>query len=119
VSVGWSRYTVSFIEDVFSITLSNTFIQSPIVFENEQFIVTGNYFNAPAVVIALCLTVLLMFGVKESAFVNNIAVAIKLVVILLFIFACFTHVKKENFQPFIPEREDGKYGVLGQFFNIR
>uniref|UniRef100_A0A914UH90 Amino acid permease n=1 Tax=Plectus sambesii TaxID=2011161 RepID=A0A914UH90_9BILA len=63
VSVGWSRYTVSLLEDIFSTNFSTTLTQAPVIFNEHthEFVVTGNYFNLPAVVIVLTITVLLMF----------------------------------------------------------
>uniref|UniRef100_A0A914WP63 Uncharacterized protein n=1 Tax=Plectus sambesii TaxID=2011161 RepID=A0A914WP63_9BILA len=82
VSVGWSRYTVSLLEDVFSTNFSTAFTQAPIIFNEHthEFTVTGNYFNLPAVVIFLTITVLLMFGIKGPARVNAVAVVIKIFV---------------------------------------
>jgi amino acid transporter len=60
-------------------------------------------FNLPAVFITLSVTVLLILGVSESATVNNIIVAIKVTVILLFIAVGAFFIDTANWQPFIPE----------------
>ena len=116
MSVGWSHYLIRLLGHIFG-PLPKTLIESPIVFNEttQVFTVTGSWFNLPAVCIVLAITTLLVFGIKESARVNAAAVAIKLFVILLFIFACCGFVKKENYTPWVPERENGKYGVLGIF----
>jgi APA family basic amino acid/polyamine antiporter len=60
-------------------------------------------FNLPAVFITLAVTVLLVIGVSESATVNNIIVAIKVTVILLFIAVGAFFINTANWHPFIPE----------------
>ncbi len=60
-------------------------------------------FNLPAVFITLAVTVLLVIGVSESATVNNIIVAIKVTVILMFIAVGAFFINSANWQPFIPE----------------
>jgi amino acid transporter len=68
-------------------------------------------FNLPAVFITLAVTVLLVIGVSESATVNNVIVAIKVTVIVLFIIVGAFFVNTANWQPFIPEAT----GVPDQF----
>jgi basic amino acid/polyamine antiporter, APA family len=57
----------------------------------------------------MALTMLLVRGVKESAGANNLMVAIKLAVIVIFIVAASGSVKTENWRPFMP---NGFSGVL-------
>ena len=72
----------------------------------------------PAVVIILLLMFLLIAGVKESARINAIAVAVKLVTIAVFIAVAVFNVHPENWTPFMPfgwfdHTADGKtVGVL-------
>ena len=68
-------------------------------------------FNLPAVFITLAVTVLLVIGVSESATVNNVIVAIKVFVILLFIGVGAFFIHTENWHPFIP----APTGVENQF----
>jgi amino acid transporter len=68
-------------------------------------------FNLPAVIIVLACTGLLVLGVSESATVNNIIVAIKVFVILLFIGVGAFFINSANWHPFIPEPT----GVENQF----
>jgi amino acid transporter len=73
--------------------------------------VVPSLFNLPAVFITLSVTVLLIIGVSESATVNNIIVAIKVTVILLFIGVGAFFINSANWHPFIPEAT----GVADQF----
>ena len=62
----------------------------------------GGMVNLPASLIILLLMGLLIAGVKHSAKINNIMVAIKLATIAVFIALATAHVNPENWQPFMP-----------------
>src|SRR2546423_923396 len=58
--------------------------------------------NIPAAVIVLLVTWLLLLGVRESARANNIMVAVKLVVLALFVIVGAMHINPQNYHPFAP-----------------
>jgi APA family basic amino acid/polyamine antiporter len=58
--------------------------------------------NVPACAIVVFITWLLLRGVKESTRANNIMVAVKLVVLALFIVMGATHINTANYHPFAP-----------------
>src|SRR6202048_264350 len=58
--------------------------------------------NVPAFSIVALITWLLMLGVRESARANNIMVAVKLIVLALFIIMGSQHIKTANSHPFAP-----------------
>ena len=58
--------------------------------------------NLPAVLIVALVTWVLVIGVKESARVNNLIVALKIVILLLFVAVGCTYVKADHFTPFFP-----------------
>jgi basic amino acid/polyamine antiporter, APA family len=58
--------------------------------------------NVPAFAIVALITWLLLRGVRESARANNIMVAIKLVVLALFIVIGAQHINTANYHPFAP-----------------
>src|SRR5213595_1301338 len=58
--------------------------------------------NVPAFAIVAFITWLLMLGVRESARANNIMVAVKLIVLALFIVMGFQHINPANYHPFAP-----------------
>jgi len=62
----------------------------------------GGIVNLPAALIVLALTALLVSGVKESARMNTVMVAIKLVTILVFLAVCTQHVDPAKWSPFMP-----------------
>src|SRR5258708_16879401 len=61
-------------------------------------------FNILASVIVAAITVVLVWGIRESATFNFGMVAIKLVVLGFFILVCFNYVKPRNRHPFGPNR---------------
>lgn len=64
-------------------------------------------FNFLAVAIVGLVTWVLVLGAKESARVNNIMVAIKLVILFFFIYVGAKFVKPENWHPFMPNGFSG------------
>src|SRR6266403_797154 len=58
--------------------------------------------NVPAFSIVALITWLLMLGVRESARANNIMVAVKLIVLALFIIMGSQHINTANYHPFAP-----------------
>jgi basic amino acid/polyamine antiporter, APA family len=68
--------------------------------------------NIPAAFIISVLTAMLMLGTKESARVNNIMVALKLVVVLAFILLGVGYIHAANWHPFIPDNT-GEFGHFG------
>src|SRR5690606_16460526 len=71
------------------------------------------WMNLPAMLIVFLVTILLVRGIKESATFNNIVVAIKLTVILLFIAFGWQYINADNWVPFIPENTSGEFGDFG------
>ena len=58
--------------------------------------------NVPAFAIVMLITWLLLRGVRESARANNIMVAVKLIVLALFIVVGMMHINTANYHPFAP-----------------
>ena len=103
VSVGWSGY--------FQSLLSGFGIALPVALTAAPGALPGvtTFINLPALVIMLLLTAMLGWGVRESARLNNIMVAIKVGVVLLFIVFGARHVQPANWQPYMPF---GYHGML-------
>jgi APA family basic amino acid/polyamine antiporter len=66
-------------------------------------------FNILAGAIVAAITVVLVWGIRESASFNFVMVAIKLVVLGFFVLVCFKYVKPANWHPFAP---NGVHGVI-------
>jgi len=75
--------------------------------------ITHGFINAPALIILLALTLLLIKGTQESAMVNSIIVFVKVAIVLLFIILGWQFIKPENHTPFmIPEGTLGHEGFF-------
>jgi APA family basic amino acid/polyamine antiporter len=96
VAVGWSGYFQSLMSG-FGITIPEVLSAAPGAVPGVHSVM-----NLPALVIMLVLTAMLSLGVRESARVNNIMVAIKIGVVLLFIAVGVKHVEPSNWQPYAP-----------------
>ncbi|MDR3466256.1 MAG: amino acid permease [Xanthobacteraceae bacterium] len=88
VAIGWSGYVVSFAHDL-GITLPARFVVAPLAYDaaTHAWSATGAIVNLPAMAIIALVSALLVVGIRESAQVNNAIVAVKLVVIALFLAA--------------------------------
>jgi APA family basic amino acid/polyamine antiporter len=64
-------------------------------------------FNLPAFAIVCLITILLVIGIKESSWANNLMVFVKIGVVLVFLAVGATYVKPENWQPFMPNGLEG------------
>jgi basic amino acid/polyamine antiporter, APA family len=86
VAIGWSAYVVSFAKD-FGLNIPQQFVSAPLAFDADShtWSTTGAILNLPAIFIVVAMTVLLVTGIRESSRLNDAIVAIKLVVIVLFV----------------------------------
>lgn len=73
------------------------------------------YMNLPAVFIVVLMSLLLVRGTKESAFINGIIVALKVAVVLIFITLGWGFINSANYTPYIPENtgDFGSFGMSG------
>ncbi|HJQ20463.1 MAG TPA: amino acid permease [Gemmatimonadaceae bacterium] len=73
--------------------------------------------NLPAFFIVMLITWLLVLGVRESAKTNNVLVAVKLVVLALFLIMGAMHIDRANYHPFAPNGFNGVHqGAAIVFF---
>lgn len=113
VSVGWSEYVVNFLTDI-NIHLPEHLIRAPFEYSTaEGWHMTGALFNFPAVAVVILITSLLLGGIKQSAWINNIIVIIKVAVILLFIGFGLSYIDTANWSPYIPEADPNEFGKYG------
>ncbi len=68
--------------------------------------------NLTASFVVLCVTIILVKGIRESSIVNVIIVIMKIAVILAVIFVGVSFIQTDNWVPFIPPNT-GKYGEYG------
>lgn len=119
VAVGWSAYTISLLESIAQMigaewTFPALFASAPVTYANGVFEPTDALFNLPAVLIVAAIGMLCYVGIRQSATVNAVIVAIKVIVILALIGFASQYVDTANWQPFIPENEGGdRFGWPG------
>jgi basic amino acid/polyamine antiporter, APA family len=63
---------------------------------------TGAYFDVPAVAITVLVTIILVVGIRESAWVNSAMVITKVAVVLFVIVVGASYVNPQNWKPFAP-----------------
>jgi APA family basic amino acid/polyamine antiporter len=105
VGISWSRYLIKFLEG-FDIHLPTAITLGPW---------DGGIINLPAVFIIVLMSLLLIKGTRESAMVNGIIVALKVTVVLVFIFLGWKYINTANYNPYIPDNTGtfGEYGFSG------
>ena len=113
VSVSWSSYLNRFLGS-FGVGLPHALTASPFDLDATGHPDPG-IVNLPAIVVIVCVSLLLIRGISESAKVNGAIVALKLAVVAAVIgFGAF-YVKPENWHPFIPPNTGtfGHFGISG------
>src|ERR1700716_4308224 len=98
VSIAWSEYATRVL-DCFGLRIPYQWTHSP--FEHDPTGIHG-MMNIPAVFILFLLTLLLIRGTKESAFVNGLIVVLKVSIVLLFIGIGWGFINPANHTPLIP-----------------
>jgi APA family basic amino acid/polyamine antiporter len=117
VAVGWSGYFNDFMSHI-SLPIPAMFNGAPIAMQSlNTFTTTGSIINLPAVILIGLITTILVIGVKASANFNNAMVAVKLTIVLVVIFACYSYIVPANHTPFIPPSTGGigHFGWTGVF----
>jgi APA family basic amino acid/polyamine antiporter len=122
VAIGWSGYVVSFLKD-FGIIVPPAYAGPPLAYDaaERSWHLTGALINVPAMAVIAGVTVLLVFGVQKSARVNNVIVAIKLAIVVLFVVLAAPHVSTAHWVTasnpdghFIPPNAGaGQFGFSG------
>lgn len=111
VAISWSRYLKKFLHGI-GVQIPDAWVMSPF---DSVILADGNVvhgiMNFPAVTIVVLMSLLLIKGTQESSFVNNIIVALKIMVVLLFIGLGWSYINPQNYVPYIPENT----GVFGEF----
>lgn len=100
IASGWSGTFIGILKSI-GITLPKAITSSPS---------KGGIVDLPAILIITFITIILCYGMQESAKFNNVIVVIKIAIILTFILLGMTHIDPVNYQPFAPF---GARGILG------
>jgi len=101
VSIAWSEYLNKLFDGSIPYEWSHSPFES---FTDSAGVLHKGIINAPALVILLLLTLLLIKGTQESAMVNAVIVFIKVAIVILFIVLGWQYIRPENHTPYmIPE----------------
>jgi APA family basic amino acid/polyamine antiporter len=122
VAVGWSGYFNDFMTYL-GVHIPAAFAQAPIALEGVQqhLVITGAYFNLPAVALICLVTAVLIIGVNMSANFNNAMVLIKTTIVIIVIAVGLPHVisalhipaQHDAAVPIIPSNTTGVFGQFG------
>jgi APA family basic amino acid/polyamine antiporter len=101
VSIAWSEYLNKLLDGGIPYEWSHSPFES---FTDSAGVAHSGIINAPALVVLLLLTLLLIKGTQESAIVNMIIVFVKVAIVLLFIAIGWQFIDSANHTPYmIPE----------------
>src|SRR6266849_5869323 len=111
VAHGWSHYFQDFLS-FFHFGLPHVFTNAPFDYDLDagRLILTGTWFDLPAIVIAVLVTIVLVKGIRESASLNTAIVILKLAIVFFVIGVGAFYVHPENWHPFAP------FGLSGLSF---
>ncbi|MGV3559564.1 amino acid permease [Larkinella arboricola] len=115
VAISWSQYLNRFLS-AYGLYLPPQLTLSP--FETatgaDGAVVSG-YVNLPAILIVVLVTAVIIRGTSGSALLNAIVVALKVLVVLVFIALGWQYIDPANYQPYIPANTGvfGEYGWSG------
>ena len=115
VAVGWSGYGVGLLNSM-GIHLPSALANAPLSFKDGHLQATGALLNLPALLIVAALTALLYRGTRQSTFFASVVVALKVIVVVLFVVCGLQYVDPALWHPFVPENQGGDhYGWSGVF----
>lgn len=115
VAISWSNYLTEFLAG-YHIYLPPQLVRSP--FELVK-LTDGSqvhaWFNLPALLVVVAMSLLLMRGTRGSAIWNAIVVSLKVGVVLIFIALGWQYIDPANYHPYIPSNTGvfGEYGWSG------
>jgi len=109
LAVGFSGYFASLLHDLgwaIPVGLRTSLVEAVPTSHGISFVVGGGI-NLVAALGVLAAMIVLIVGVSASASVNNLLVAIKVIVLLAFIVAGLGSIRPQNWTPFVPPNEGG------------
>ena len=115
VAVGWSGYGVGLLKSI-GIHVPAALANAPLSFKDGHLQATGALLNLPALLVVAALTALLYRGTRQSTFFASVVVALKVIVVVLFVVCGLQYVDPSLWHPFVPESQGGDhYGWSGVF----
>lgn len=112
VSIAWSEYLNKLLGGAIPYEWCHSPFES---YTDSSGILHQGMMNAPALVILLLLTLLLIKGTEESAKVNAVIVFVKVAVVLVFIAVGWQYINPANYEPYlIPANEPAVVDQAGK-----
>lgn len=102
VASSWSGYLSKLLSN-FGVAFPEELIKTPF---------DGGIMNLPAVFIVVIMSLILIRGTSESAWVNALIVILKVSIVIIFIVIGFKYIRPENLKPLIPANK-GHFGEFG------
>ncbi len=105
VGIAWSEYLNNFLINVIHVSpIPFEYSHSPFqkIVDPTTQEVTNGIINLPALFIVGLITLLLIKGIQESAFVNGIIVIVKVTIVILIIVIGWNFINPDNHTPYIP-----------------
>jgi basic amino acid/polyamine antiporter, APA family len=112
VAVSWSAYMVDLFEKL-GFSFPAALVNAPLAKSASGGLeLTGAIVNLPAMVIIVALGAVCYVGIRQSSALNIAMVIVKVVVIVVFVFAGISYVDTSNWEPYLPANT-GKFGEFG------
>lgn len=124
VAVGWGGHFVSLL-GLFGIDLPANLSNAPTVWctalqassgvagcAHAGLNMTGALINLPAMLVIVLTTTILVLGIRESAWVNDFIVIVKVGIIFIIVAYGLTKLDPNNWEPFVPPNA-GEWGTFG------
>jgi APA family basic amino acid/polyamine antiporter len=109
VAHGWSHYFQDFLAVLgekigIHLKLPHVLTTAPFDYDPKvgHFVSTGTWFDLPAIMIALLVTIILVKGIRESASFNAAMVGVKVAIVFLVIGVGIFYINVTNWDPFAP-----------------
>ena len=104
VSIAWSEYLNKLLNFI-GLNVPYEWCHSPFekLHDATGHVIASGFMNVPALFILFVLTLLLIRGTKESAFVNGVIVITKVSIVIMFIALGWSYINPANHTPYIPE----------------
>ncbi len=102
VASSWSDY-LSVLLHNYGLALPEALTKTPL---------DGGIMNLPSVFIVVLMSMVLIRGTSESAWVNNLIVILKIGIVVVFVAIGLNYIRPENLEPLIPPNQ-GSFGEFG------
>ena len=119
MAVRWSHYVVNFIDLTSNYNITKSLVEAPLAWseESNNFYITGQIINLPAIAITAAVTFVLIIGIRETVIVNLVLVIIKVIILLIFIIAGSISIDRKNYTPFFPPNQGRVIYFINDWFD--